>query len=351
MKICFVGHTFHGKTRSSQFFQSILAELGEVTVLNSSPDRIGLADDPVVEHYLSEPYDLWVFWQTEYLAARLIPFGLRNAVIAPMYDGAVGRPDAFFQQFVGCRFASFSRELHRRLQSIDCRSASFEYWPEPAPKRERSFAPKDWSAFFWERRPLEIPNMGTVAQQCRLMKLGRLHVHAAPDFATDSLGFSFAGNMQGVDITTSSWFDDPAEYRKVSGDPLFVFAPRLTEGIGMVQLEAMSRGQIVIAADRPTANQYIGNLSSGILYDPDRPYELPRLTEARVAEMSAAAYSRVVFGRQEWEEDIERLKSFLLDDGRRWPNSDNSAHFGRKILHSVRQRRLDASRTERTMAS
>ncbi len=343
MKICFVGHTFHGRTKSSAFMQDILRGLGDLTVLNSSPDDAGVSDDAIIEHYLNNAYDLWVFWQTEYVAARLVPLGLRNAVIAPMYDGAWARPDAFFQQFVTCRFASFSRELHKRLLTLDCRSACFEYWPEPGDAMERSFDRTKWSAFFWERRPQEVPNARTVIQQCRTLSIGKLHLHAAPDFPKDGFGvhgYRFRETVNGVNVSATTWFEDPAEYHAVSTTPLFYFAPRLYEGIGMATLEAMARGQIVVAPDRPTANQYIGHLSSGILYDPDRPYALPIVNEPQAAELSRAARTRVARGREEWEMDRDRLVSFLLEDGRRWANSDLSAHFGNRLRRAVRARRL-----------
>lgn len=343
MKICFVGHTFHEKTRSSDFIRSILKELGEVTVLNSSPDDDRMDDDAVVLEFLENKYDLWVFHQTEYVAARLLPLGLRNAVIAPMYDGAWAWPDDFFRQFVNCRFLSYSRALHTRLQRLDQRSMSFEYWPEPAPVPERSMDRETWSAFFWERRPLMVPNARSVAQQCRALDIKSLHVHAAPDFpqeAVSTRGFRHRDNLGGVALTTSTWFESAAEFRAVSGAPLFHFAPRLYEGIGMTMLEAMARGQIVVAPDRPTANQYIGHLSSGILYDPERPLDLPDLTASEAEEMSAAARQRVVRGYETWQMDRERLVSFLLEDGKRWPSTDSAAHFGLAIRRAARARRI-----------
>ena len=345
MKICFVGHKFHERTRSSDFIQSILRELGELTVLNSSPDEDRMSDDSIVLEYLENKYDLWVFHQTEYIAARLIPLGLRNAVIAPMYDGAWSRPDDFFRQFVNCRFLSYSRALHTRLQRLDQRSAFFEYWPAPAPKVERSTEREDWSAFFWERRPLLMPNARSVAQQCRALDIERLHIHAVPDFPEEAVsahGYRQRNALNGVSITTSTWFDSADAFRETSGTPLFHFAPRLYEGIGMTMLEAMARGQIVIAPDRPTANEYIGHLSSGILYDPERPLDLPELAPGDVAEMSAAARQRVVRGHETWLADRERLVSFLTEDGRRWPNTDAGAHFGLTIRRAARARRMKA---------
>ena len=346
MKICFVGHRFHERTGSTKFLQSILSELGEVTTLASSPDDDRMADDAIVVEYLTNRYDLWVFLQTEYIAARLVPLGLRNAVLVPMYDGAWARPDDFFRQFVNCRFLSFSRALHTRLQRLDQRSASFEYWPAPLPPIERPSERASWSAFFWERKPLDVPNARTVAQQCRALEIKKLHIHAAPDFPAEAMsahGYRNRDNLAGVSLTTSTWFESADEFRTVSGQPLFHFAPRLYEGIGMTMLEAMARGQIVVAPDRPTANEYIGHMSSGILYDPDRPTDLPELTEPEAMELSAAARKRVERGHAAWEADRERLVSFLLDDGRRWPTTDSSAHFALAIRRAARARRTKAS--------
>ncbi|WMS40865.1 glycosyltransferase [Acuticoccus sp. MNP-M23] len=345
MKICFVGHTFHERTGSTRFIQSLLAELGTVTVLHSSPDDPRLSDDTAVETYLKEDFDLWVFLQTEYVAARLLPLGLRNAVIIPMYDGAWSHSDDYWRQFINCRFATFSRTLHSHLQRLDQRSASFEYWPEPAAPVARNTAPETWSAFFWERKPQDVPSARTVAKQCRTLKIGSLHVHAVPDFpheAASAHSYRRRDTLEGVALTTSDWFDDKAEFAAVSGAPLFHFAPRLREGIGMMTLEAMARGQIVVAPDRPTANEYIGHRSSGILYDPERPLALPELSQGEAEDISAAAWSRVEFGHRAWTQDRERLISFLLDDGRRWPNTDSSAHFGLKIRQAARSRKLSS---------
>jgi len=345
MRIAFVGHRFHERTGSTRFLRAILSDLGEVTSMSSSPDEPGAADDAVVAEFLEGRHDLWVFVQTEYLAARLVPLGLRGAVLVPMYDGAWGRPDDFFRQFVNSRFLSFSRALHERLQRLDQRSASFEYWPEPAAPVERTTEPGTWSAFFWERRPLTVPNARSVALQCRALGIDALHVHAVPDFPQESAGapaYRHRGDIGGVSITTSTWFDSADDFRAVARRPLFHFAPRLEEGIGMTVLEAMAAGQIVVAPDRPTANEYIGHRASGILYDPERPTDLPGLSQEEAAELSRAAHMRVAAGHATWQADRERLVSFLLDDGRRWPDGDAAAHFGLRIRRAARARRVRA---------
>ncbi|MEM7693968.1 MAG: glycosyltransferase [Pseudomonadota bacterium] len=347
MKICFVGHTFHARTRSSAFIQDVLGTLGEVTVLTSSPDGDASADDPIVERFLAERFDLWVFWQTEYVAARLIPLGLMNAVVAPMYDGAWARPDAFWKQFINQRFLTFSRTLHTKLQNLQQRSASFEYWPKPeaVPDRDETALR---SAFFWERRPTEVPNLASVSQQCAALELKTLFIHAVPDngreVGAQRLGAATHTMRSGLTVTTSTWFDDAADFRATMKTPLFHFAPRALEGIGMMMLEAMACGQIVLAVDRPTANEYIGHLASGLLYDTDRPLDLPGLSASQREALSRAAHLRVTRGYERWMADQERLLSFLLDDGRRWPNTDCSAHFGLTIQRKARARRVASTR-------
>lgn len=341
MKICFVDHVLHHKTRSSAFMVKILRELGEVTELSADPDdKIGTADDHIVRHYATTRYDLWVFWQTDYVAARLVPLGLRNAVIVPMYDASWDRTDAFFRQFVNSRFISFSWAMHERLQRLKLRSAMFQYWPEPVSSPpERSFARADWSAFFWERRPLESPNARGVMRQCQRLGIGRLHVHLAADFAEDSVPDAAVPRPRAnLCMTTSRWFERPEDYRAVSRAAQFMFAPRLTEGIGMAILEAMAAGQIVIAPNRPTANQTLGHLASGILYDPKRPLDLPAIDEKAAAALSKAALSRVAFGHEDWLRDRPRLVSILNDDGRRWSSGDPSAGFHNALRTAARER-------------
>lgn len=347
MRICFVGHAFHERTRSTRFFQEALAEVGEVTVRFSSPDDDHTADDALVLEYLESDYDLWVFLQTEYVASRLVPLGLRGAIIVPMYDGARERPETFWRQFVNSRFISFSRALHTMLQRLDQQSTFFQYYPQPRDVLSRPVDKDSWSAFFWERRPATAINAARVARQCHALGIGQLHVHSAPDFPSEAVGrsaYRFRQSISGVSVTASTWFDKREDFQAVMEAPQFHFAPRLYEGIGMTTLEAMASGQVVIAPDTPTANEYIGHMASGILYDPERPFELPVLNSDDVSTLSEGARAKVANGHREWLNDRERLISVIKNDGRSWPASDSSAHFALALRRGVRARRMKALR-------
>ncbi|MEM8552249.1 MAG: glycosyltransferase [Pseudomonadota bacterium] len=346
MRICYIGHPFHERTDSTRFILELLQSIGTVTVRHSSPDAPRQSDDPLVLEFLEGNYDLWVFAQTEYVAARLVPLGLRNAVIVPMYDGARDLPDAFWRQFVNSRFLCFSRAMHEKLQRLDQRSIYAQYYPSFRQVPSRAQDRQSWSGFFWERRPGGAINIGRVAKQCRAIGIGALHVHAAPDFAHEGRGrdaLRSRGVLADVSITQSTWFDERAKFLQIMSTPHFHFVPRLYEGIGMTMLEAMASGQVVVAPDTATANEYIGHMASGILYDPDRPLDLPQLSHKTVEMLSKGAWTKVKSGRETWLRDRERVISYLQDDGRRWPASDSAAHFILSLQRSVRRRRVSNS--------
>jgi hypothetical protein len=70
------------------------------------------------------------------------------------------------------------------------------------------------------------------------------------------------------------------------------FAPRAREGIGMAFLEAMARGQCVVANHAPTHSEYITHNVSGVLFDLQNPALLdfsgaPNLERGRAGKSKA----------------------------------------------------------------
>jgi hypothetical protein len=333
MRFCYIGHKFHKKTRSNLFFLDLLKSLGSTEEFYSSPDDANSSDDALIRELSGSEFDCYVFWQTEYIAERLLPFGLGRFIIAPMYDGAAGRPAEFWRQFADAQFISFSRVHHEELQRCGCKTAYFQYFPEPGIAEAYNFA-EPRSAFFWERRPGHQPTLQSVVKLCNELGIGSLHLHAAPDLG-QALGQrlnrpeTFA--MDGIQVTTSRWFDDRSELDRVAARAQFFFAPRALEGIGMSFLEAMSRGQIVVAPDQPTMNEYIRHRTTGILYDFHDLNIDWKVTTEGLGQMSRAARHKTATGYVQWSLDQDRLRSLILNDGRRWSTKDASSHFRNEI--------------------
>ena len=272
--ICFVGHGFHQRTKSSKFFISILREIGDVDEYYSAPDDHDLDDDDIICRLSKGGYDLYVFWQCDFLAERLHGLNLGRFVIVPMYDGARGRPDIFWRQFIDCQFISFSRAHHELLRRLGCRSHYFQYWSEPKP----TFPERDverLAGFFWERRPDSALDLSRVIRLCRMLGISDLHLHAVSDLETVQRQQQdvppWRQGVPDIRVTVSQWFGNFEEFDATATTPLFFFAPRQTEGIGMAVVEAMGRGQIVVSPDAVTMNEYIGRNVTGVLYDIDGP--------------------------------------------------------------------------------
>ncbi|TZG27950.1 glycosyltransferase [Sphingomonas montanisoli] len=342
MKICFIGHKFHAKTGSSAFFRKILSEIGDVTELHSSPDEHPLMDDEIMRGLLSSDFDRYVFWQTEYIAERLLCSEPGKMIIIPMFDGAWGRSDDYWRKFARCRFISFSRSHHETLQRLDCKSSYFQYFPDPGLETQRPIDTSDLDGFFWERRAGKHLSTPLVVKMAHALGIRRLHVHLASDFAHANEALRYASCASDrVELTFSKWFESRDEYERVAHQPLFYFAPREREGIGMAVLEAMAQGQIVVAPDMPTMNEYVAHRCSGLLYDSEDSGPSPalaRLTGEELAQLSSEARRKVAAGRQDWLRDVDRLKSIIADDGKRWSTLDVSAHFANQIRLSAHGR-------------
>jgi len=328
MRFCYVGHKFHQKTRSNAFFLDVLNEVGKVDEFYSSPDEDASADDPLVAELSRSSFDAYVFWQTEYVAERLLPLGLGRFILAPMYDGAAGRPATFWRQFVDAQFISFSRTHHEDLQRLGLKTAYFQYFPEPE-LAQYDFG-SSLSAFFWERRPGQEPKFQSIIKLCEQLGVEALHVHAAPDMGLGPaarLNWPDQFDLGDIKVTVSRWFEDRDDLDKLISKRHFVFAPRALEGIGMSFLEPMARGQIVVAPDRPTMNEYLRHRTNGLLYDFDNVHLDYVPTKQSLQELSRGALRTVSVGHRLWQMDQDRLKSLILNDGRRWSTKDASSHY------------------------
>jgi hypothetical protein len=270
-RLLMIDHAFHRVTDSSRFFAELLATRFAVARLYVLPDaRLDLDWAVIAEH------DIVVLWQLDFLAPLFLARGHRTVVI-PMYDGSSALPQVHWSAAGAARFVNFSRTLHERtrLLGLDTRLAKF--FPEPvAADRLPGF--DRLRAFLWQRRPEQGINLALLDRLFGA-QLHSVHVHAVPDNPALARHFAPPPQLGAAAVTVSEWFDDPADYRRLLDDCNVFICPRPAEGIGMAMLEAMARGMLVVANDRPVHNEYICNWVNGVLFNTtaigeDRPHGL-----------------------------------------------------------------------------
>jgi glycosyltransferase involved in cell wall biosynthesis len=180
-----------------------------------------------------------------------------------------------------------------------------QYYPDPA---QYQFAEVEGSrlvGFFWQRRD-EI-TWRHIRALVDGTKFERLLLHLAPDpgFRAESPSRS---DLDTHSISVSTWFRDQSDYAVLCARANVYFAPRIREGIGMSFLEAMARGNCVVAADQPTMNEYIRHGENGLLFDPRCPEPLDF---SCAKELGRRARSWVESGHTAWVEAQESLLEYL----------------------------------------
>lgn len=159
MRIRFIGHSYHKKTRSSQFFLDFLSRFGGVDVLWDDSWRSA-------EHTDYGPscagYDLVVVWQTPEVIERLARTGLSNLVFVPMYDAAYSLSRRFWRKLWHVRILCFSAALYEICLRHGLHCFYLKYYPDREGDCVEDKAKIARSLFVWQRR--DNPSWSTVAR-------------------------------------------------------------------------------------------------------------------------------------------------------------------------------------------
>ena len=276
MRLLFIDHECHRKTRSTEFFVEVIRKAFSVK-----------------EHYYSQAYRTGVAQETsecdvvvtlEFLVSRrkfLVP-GKKN-IFVPMYDNEWG---SFWQwkriAWSGMGVISFCDKLSAHARKCGVTNIlDVRYFPDPAEFPHASGDPK--RVFLWER--------------------GDIGRSVAERLFPPSAGYVF-------DVKRADEFLERRAYLERLSQCGIVMAPRRKEGIGMAFLEAMALGKCVVAHDDATMNEYITHGENGILFHLDDPKPVDEAMVLHVLEnvgRSAAEF------RSRWLLDKAKINTFIAD--------------------------------------
>lgn len=312
MKLLFVDHKFHEKTKSSNFFLELLRKHFEVEVEYvdvEHQDEVQALNGPRL-------HDLVVIWQLDFLAPAFLAAGYPTVVV-PMFDGSANMPYEHWVAMHDASFICFSRTLHERITAAGCRSYLVKYFLPPC---HESQLPKfdQLHGILWMRRPQD----GLTPRLIEHMlgsQITSLHVHNAPDDGKPRLLTDPSYRVTAFPVNESRWSASSNGYLTALKEANVFFAPRTSEGIGMAMLEAFANGQLVIANDDAVHNEYVANWVNGILFNRSNvsPFHLNLQT---AKELAYAGWYGAVVGYQEWCDTqtalIEFVKETRLNTGR-----------------------------------
>ncbi len=325
VKICFVGRRAIAHDPIHDNLLHILQQIGDVTALY--PPQPDVVPDPIATAVQRATFDLYLFWQSDEIASRLLPaIGDRRIVVVPQDDAVRERSPHWWQQFQTHQFACFSRKAHEMLLRAGLHSSYFQYFPPPVPTPGLRYAT---AAFCWQGQAGENQDIQKVAEICRMIGATELYTPGTGDYP------------EAIDFPVTRIATDRQDLMEQAAASCgFVILPPHAGGFDPFFLQAMARGQIVVAPDSALVNDYIGHQSSGILYPAENLLAVSRLSNDDMDRISASARSRIRLGHERWQRDQGRLKSILMDDGKRWSYSDYAASFGNLLRQEAHKRTL-----------
>jgi|GEM_PF-641001 len=297
-KIAVIGHSFHLKTRSNDFFINLLNKHFDVEYIideswrNKKKPKLG---------HLDETYSAVIFWQMishDYLRE----IKCKNIIFIPMFDQSGSSSRSYWYHYRNLKIISFSKTMGDMLSMLGFDVLNVKYYPEPAQVNKEA---QPNTCFFWQRiNTIDWPKVKMLLSKSKIKKI---HIHKAIDpghkFTKPS-----AVDEKKYNIIYSKWFPDRESYLKVVDENQIYIAPRFQEGIGLSFLEAMARGKIVVAADQPTMNEYIIDGYNGYLFD---PYNVKAINFSNSEAVIKNSLLTIKNGYAEWVKSESKIIDFI----------------------------------------
>ncbi|MEO3474819.1 glycosyltransferase [Roseomonas sp. CAU 1739] len=311
-RVAFLGHGYHTKTLSSRFMIDHIAKTRDVNLHfdNSWEDKSAGLD---LEALVAAGYDEIHVWQLERPAQKLAALRPGCPVFFyPMFDSCRMLGDDFWLSLKDhLHIVCFCRALHERVRRLGLTSLWLQYWPAP------DMTLPDYAdlRIFWWRRRRDL-TWDFLKELTASWPQPRLHLHEAPDPTYPNPESLPSADVIRYNVTRSTWFEDRAAFDRVAATFNVFVAPRRFEGIGFSFLEAMARGQVVVAENNPTMNEYIVHGVNGLLYEPGAAEVWAHhLTPARARDIGSRARLSCEMGQARWEEGLARLDTYVRDWG------------------------------------
>jgi len=309
-RIAYLDHSFHRTTQSNSFLVEVLQRHGHT--VDMFWDDAWKGGTPVAWSEV-QSHDVVILFQSYSMPgdSRYFRKAHPNVVYIPMLDqfgfwqGPIYNLSDFWEPFQGSKVLSFSNAVHCMVTGFGIVSHFARYY-QPLPALA---APREGlHGFFWLRREEQLP-WRVIRKLIENTTFDSFHIHLAVDPGTPAPELPSAEDIARHHITTSTWFEDRRDLERLMARANVYFAPRLEEGIGQSFLEAMGRGQCVVAPNLGTMNEYLIPGLNGLLYEAHDPQPLD-FSEARKLGMQAR--EGVVAGRIEWEKAEAELVRFIV---------------------------------------
>ena len=299
MRVLFVDHVCHQRTKSADFFLDVLRSRHVVESFYYS------------RHYHCDISQTKVDWADVIVFWEFLPFRFacgipgKRCVFVPMYDNEWGSKWLWRRlAMLGMNVISFCRAVGDHVRKCGVKNV-LDVCYAYDPSKFVGMAGDPRKVILWERgqvsfsavkamfRPQDVDKVTLVRREDEC-------VSYEPISDEDRVAYH-------LDIKRGGFIPRDEYLAMVAESGVFI-APRLKEGIGMSFLEPLAMGKCVIAHDAPTMNEYIENGKNGILIDMRHPRQIAthEIVAARsgVLELARSLYDQ-------WCADEQKILEFF----------------------------------------
>lgn len=328
-KAAFVDHSFHKKTLCTVFLKELLSKTFELVEYYDESWNGGNE----IDIDLLKDYEYIFYFQFIHGAEKFKKFKIDDVKIVwfPMWDDIYWMKNIEWLEYqkILIKIVCFSKTLYNKLNKLGFDCEYFQYFIDP-----ESIKPvTDYDSkrvYFWNRT--EEINWKTVKKFLGNTPVDSLTFMAVPD-PTQNPQVPPEGELISYNIQLYNQFLDYEKYIDIVSKSNIYIAPRKFEGIGMSFLEALCRGQCVIAPNYPTMNEYIIHGVNGYLYNLEKLEEIDITNFNLVGEEARA---RAIDGFKKWQQQKIKLVEYITS-----PNNikrkTNLDIFAKKLFFKIQE--------------
>ncbi|MDD2905823.1 MAG: glycosyltransferase family 4 protein [Sulfurimonas sp.] len=308
-KVAYIGHSFHQKTLSTEFFINILKTKYHVDCYWTLPSSYQA--DLIVFDLNEKNYESLVFFQVLPKVEELEKLLCKNIILVPMFDNDLTMTYAQWSEYFNYKFINFSKNLYDKFKFFGFKKNVYlQYAPEVPALDLKNAKVEKAKIFFWQRST-QI-NWKLLKNIIDFSQVESVHLHRVENEAAKDTWFEMPSeeDRKKYNVTLSSWFDTKDELLNIMNECDVFIAPRSFEGIGQTFLEAMALGKCVISPNFPTMNEYINNGINGILFDFLNPQPIDL---SGWKQMGNEAYKSINSIRKVWESTSHAILDIIED--------------------------------------
>lgn len=299
--MAFVDHTFHEKTKSSDFIKELLSPHFEITYYGDNSWQGG-ENIPVEELNKYE----YVFF--EQVINPLNELGKITAKIiwAPMYDGI--NFDYFYWKnlsFSPIKILCFSEKIYSHCLKFGMDAFKLQYFINPYGYSEYNVPKNEVVIFFWYRGSITFEGIKKIIDP---KQIDRFIYKSNPDPNYKKETISAEDRRDFKMQIIEGGYSSKKEYLRLLSQANVFVAPRKKEGIGLSFLEAMAMGQCIIGNNDATMNEYVTDGDNGYLFNLENPKILNLSDIHNVIRRSKKKAFR---GHSDWKDNREKIAEFI----------------------------------------